>query len=53
MKKREIKCSFYNLIKLNPNHKVINWFRLEILIIYNMDDSFKDRIDLYFRMSNL
>jgi len=60
MKKREIKCSFYNLIKINPNQKIIKRLRLEILITYKIVDDdltffdiFKDRIDLYFRMSNL
>jgi len=42
MKKREIKGSFYNLIKLNPNQKAIKCFPLEILIIYNMDYSLRN-----------
>ncbi len=37
MKKREVKGSFYNLIKINPNQKIIKCFRLEILIIYKTD----------------
>jgi len=41
MKKREIKGSFYILIKLNPNQKGIKCFQLEILIIYNIDDSLR------------
>lgn len=41
MKKRDIKGSFYNLIKINPNQKVIKCFRLEILIIYKMDNSLR------------
>ena len=37
MKKREVKGSYYNLIKINPNQKIIKCFRLEILIIYKTD----------------
>ncbi len=40
MKKREIKGSFYNLIKINPNQKAINCFQLENLIKYKMDRNY-------------
>jgi len=42
MKKREIKGSFYNLIKINPNQKAINCFQLENLIKYKMDRNYND-----------
>jgi len=42
MKKREIKGSSYNLIKINPNQKAINCFQLENLIKYKMDRNYYD-----------
>jgi len=54
MKKREVKGSFYNLIKINPNQKVIKCFWVEILIIYKTDRNYGILVyELIYRLKKL